>query len=59
MTGYQWLRGGKTIKGATKATYNVRKADRGKKVACRVSAASPDGAQTIKRTSRGVKVKKK
>src|SRR4051812_19241936 len=40
VTGYRWLRGGKAIKGARKASYRVRKADRGKRLACRVRAAS-------------------
>ena len=47
MTGYQWLRGGNAIKGARKATYLVRKADRGKRLACRVRAASPGAGQKI------------
>jgi uncharacterized protein YkwD len=58
VTGYQWLRGGQAIKGARKATYLVRKADRGKQVACRVGAASPNSGQKITRTSRSVRVKK-
>ena len=34
---YQWYRGSKKIKRATKATYRVAKADRGKKVSVRVT----------------------
>jgi hypothetical protein len=58
VTGYQWLRGGHAIKGARKASYRVRKADRGKRLACRVSAGSPDGVQKITRTSGSVRVRK-
>jgi len=38
---YQWLRNGKPIKMATKATYQVRKADRGRRIAVRITAISP------------------
>ncbi len=33
---YQWLRNGKVLKGATKATYKIRKADRGTRLSVRV-----------------------
>lgn len=36
---YQWLRDGKTIKGATKPSYKLVKADLGKKVSVKVTAA--------------------
>jgi hypothetical protein len=58
VTGYQWLRGGKAIKAARRSTYKVRKADRGKRIACRVSAASADGKLKLTRTSKGVKVRR-
>ncbi|WP_377466302.1 choice-of-anchor M domain-containing protein [Populibacterium corticicola] len=34
---YQWLRNGKAIKGATKASYKVKRADVGKKISVKVS----------------------
>lgn len=34
---YQWLRGGKTIKGATKASYKLKVADAGKKISVRMT----------------------
>ena len=34
---YQWLRNGKAIKGATKKTYTLTKADGGKKVSVKVT----------------------
>ena len=58
VTGYQWLRGARAIKGARKPTYKVRAKDSGKRLACRVTAASPDGAQKAARTSRSVRVKR-
>ena len=35
---YTWLRNGKAIKGATKATYQLKRADRGKKISVRLTA---------------------
>ena len=35
---YQWLRGGKPVKGATSRTYRLTKKDRGKKLSVRVTA---------------------
>ena len=58
VTGYQWLRGGKAIKGARGSTYRVRNADRGKRLACRVRAASSDGALKLTRTSNSVRVRR-
>lgn len=34
---YQWLRGGKTIKGATKSTYTLKAADRGSRITVKVT----------------------
>ncbi|MDR1428571.1 MAG: CAP domain-containing protein [Bifidobacteriaceae bacterium] len=38
---YQWLRDGKKIRGATKASYRLRKADGGRIVALRVTVKAP------------------
>jgi hypothetical protein len=46
---YQWLRNGKAIKGATKASYKLTKADKGKKISVKV-IGKRDGftAKTVK-----------
>ncbi|MDQ6525759.1 hypothetical protein RB608_19240 [Nocardioides sp. LHD-245] len=44
---YQWLRNGKPIAGATKATYKVRKADRRRKITVRVTSTSPTGTVLV------------
>jgi hypothetical protein len=36
---YQWYRGGRAIKGATKATYLLRPTDRGKRLTVKVKVA--------------------
>jgi hypothetical protein len=46
---YQWLRAGKRIRGATRARYLVRGADRGRQIACRVTLGS--GGTTLTATS--------
>lgn len=38
---YQWLRNGRVIRGATAASYRVRRADRGDRIAVRVKAFAP------------------
>ncbi|WP_141004410.1 hypothetical protein [Nocardioides humi] len=38
---YQWFRNGKPVKGATKASYKLRKADRGRRITVRVTASAP------------------
>ncbi|KAA1425100.1 hypothetical protein FE697_004255 [Mumia zhuanghuii] len=38
---YQWYRGATKIRGATKATYRVKRADRGKRVRVRIIAVRP------------------
>ena len=43
---YRWYRSGKAIKGATKATYKVAKADRGKRLKVVVTARG-SGLQTV------------
>ncbi|MBZ5734729.1 Ig-like domain repeat protein [Nocardioides sp. TRM66260-LWL] len=48
---YQWLKAGKKIAGATKATYKVAKADKGKALTCTVTAKAAghkDGVATTK-----------
>ena len=51
---YQWLRDGKTIKGATKSSYKIAKADRNRKISVRVTgskknyqSASSTSASTV------------
>lgn len=56
-TKLQWRRNGKAIKGATKATYRVLKADAGKKLTVRVVATRPGYAKATA-TSKAVKVAK-
>lgn len=41
---YQWLRAGKPIASATTARYRVSRADRGRRLACRVTATATGGA---------------
>jgi len=53
---YQWLRGGKPIKGATKKAYKIRKADRGRKLTVRVTATSAAG--TLVSTAHPTKVRR-
>ena len=47
---YQWLRNGVAIKGATKATYKLVAADKGKKISVRVTG-SKTGYVTVVKTS--------
>ncbi len=54
---YQWLRNGKKIKGATKKTYKVKKADLGKKLSVKVTA-SLSGFPSRSATTAKVKVGK-
>lgn len=54
---YQWLRNGRAIKGATKATYRVRKADRRKVLRVRVVVKKPKYL-TVVTTSKGRKIKR-
>ncbi|WP_110206489.1 hypothetical protein [Nocardioides daejeonensis] len=55
---YQWLRNGKAIKKATKATYKVTKADKGKKLKVKVTATKSGFTQATV-TTKAVKIKKK
>jgi hypothetical protein len=52
---YQWFRNAGPILGATGRAYRVRRADRGQRLSCRVTATSPEGA-TASRKTRAVKV---
>ncbi|WP_068399723.1 hypothetical protein [Kribbia dieselivorans] len=56
-TRYQWLRSGKTIKGATKATYKLTRTDRGKRITVKVTA-SKSGYTTRSATSKAVTVRR-
>ena len=54
---YQWLRSGKAIKGATKTSYTLVAADRGKKISVRVtgSASGATAVAKVSKTSSAVK----
>ncbi len=52
---YRWLDNGTSIKGATKATYKLVKADKGDRISVRVTA-SANGVPSVTVTSSGVKV---
>lgn len=51
---YQWTRGGKRIVGATKATYRVRKADKGKRIGVTVTARNGGGSTVQKLPARKI-----
>ena len=55
---YTWLRNGKKIKGATKATYKLKKADLGKKIRVKV-VAKKTGFKSATVNSKTVKIPKK
>ncbi len=52
---YQWLRGGRPIKGKTTSRYRVTRIDRGRRISCRFTIANAVGSKT--RTSRFVTVR--
>lgn len=52
---YQWLRSSKAIKGATKSTYTVTKADAGKKITVKVTGKR-SGYTTASKTSKSVTI---
>ncbi|WP_215814464.1 hypothetical protein [Pimelobacter sp. 30-1] len=54
---YQWLRNGKVIKGATRATYKLAKADRGKRVSVRVTATRAGYTTVVKASAATKKVR--
>jgi hypothetical protein len=49
---YQWLRAGKPIASATTARYRVALADRGRRLACRVTATAMSGARATATSER-------
>ncbi|MDR1791012.1 MAG: WD40 repeat domain-containing protein, partial [Propionibacteriaceae bacterium] len=52
---YQWYRNGKAIKGATKSTYKLVKADAGKKITVKLTATKA-GYKTVAKTSKPTKI---
>ncbi len=52
---YQWVVGGKVVKGATKSTYTVKSADRGKTVVVKVKGVKA-GYKTVTKTSAAKRV---
>lgn len=44
---YQWYRAGKVLAGATRATYVVRRADRGKRITVKVTGRKPGYTTTV------------
>lgn len=54
---YQWLRGGRVVSGATGSSYALRAADRGQRVAVRITGSKP-GYTTVRRTSGSVLVRR-
>jgi hypothetical protein len=54
---YQWLRGGKKIRGATKVTYKLKAADRGKRITVKVTATKSGYATAVKKSAKTPKVK--
>lgn len=51
---YMWLRNGKVVKGAKRASYKVTRKDRGKRIAVRVTGSKP-GYATVRVVSRATK----
>lgn len=56
---FQWLRNGKKIKKATKRAYRITKADRGKKVSCKVTLTPTKGGKAKTFTTLAVSIPKK
>lgn len=48
---YRWLRNGAPIKGATRTSYKLRRADRGKRISCRVTARNAAGSTATRTAS--------
>ena len=55
---YQWLRNGKKIRKATKATYKVARADAGKKISCQITLTPKAGGKKIVVTTKATKIPK-
>lgn len=55
---YRWLRNGKSISGATKSTYTLKKADVGKKISVKVTGKK-SGYKTVAKTSKATATVKK
>jgi hypothetical protein len=53
---YQWLRNGKKISKATGRIYRIKRKDRGKKLACRISLAPAAGGARIVVKTKAVKI---
>ena len=56
---FQWLRNGKKIKKATKRTYKIAKADRGKKISCKVTLTPTGGGKAKEFKTLAVTIPKK
>lgn len=54
---YQWWRGSKKISGATKSTYTVTSADRGKKIRVKVLGKKSGYASVTKTSAKSIRVK--
>jgi hypothetical protein len=54
---YQWYANGKAIKGATKSTLILKKAQKGKKITVKVTATKKNYTKTVKTSSKTAKVK--
>jgi hypothetical protein len=52
---YAWLRDGRAVRGAHRTVYTVRRADRRRLLACRVTATN--AARSLIATSRAVRVR--
>ena len=48
---YRWRRNGRSMAGATRSTYRVRRGDRGRRISCRVTAVGSDGVSVRKTSS--------
>jgi hypothetical protein len=52
---YRWLRDARPMRGATGRTYRVRRADRGHRIACRVTALGPGGSSNAASNGRRIR----
>ncbi len=58
VTGYQWLRSGNKVKGATAVRYSVTRADRGRTLRVVVTSQAKAGGAVLVERSTGVKVRR-